>query len=89
MNESIIKIIKENGDVVNYKILFTFKCEEINKDYIAFTDESIDQDGNMNIYIAYYNPDKELNELIPVTDENELNMAMEVFEQVREQYTEE
>lgn len=83
MNESTIKIINENGKSEEFKILFTFRCEELDKDYIAFTNESVDQDGNSIIYIAYYNPELDVNELIPVTDEDELKMAYEVLEEIQ------
>ena len=82
MNESKLKIINENGKFEEYKILFTFRCEELDNDYIAFTNENVDEEGKGIIYIAYYNPDEELNELVPVTDENELKMAYEVLEEV-------
>ena len=84
MNDAVIKLIDENGKYVEYKILFTFKCEELNKDYIAYTKETeeYDENGDMLIYIAYYNPDSEITDLVPVTDEKELEMANEVLEEV-------
>ena len=83
MNESMIKIMDEKGNYQEYKILFTFRCEELDNDYIAFTDGTIDKLGNNIIYIAYYNPESEINELIPVTDEDELEMAYEVLAEIQ------
>ena len=83
MDGAILKIKNEAGILEEYKILFTFRCEELDNDYIAFTKEEVDSEGKSVIYIAYYNPEKEMTELVPVTDEEELKMAYEVLEQIR------
>ena len=84
MENAKIKMLDENGNYVEYRILFTFKCDELNKDYVAFIkeDEEYDENGDMLIYIAYYNPEEELTELIPVTNEDELRLANDVLEEV-------
>ena len=82
MEDTIIKIYEADGNAVDYKILFTFECEELKKNYIAFTKESLDTDGKKIVYVAYYDPNKELNELEPVLDEEELKMAEDVMKQV-------
>lgn len=91
MENAKIKLLDENGNYVEYKILFTFNCEELNKDYIAFVNdpEKYDENGDMLIYIAYYNPEDNedglLTELVPVTDEDELKMAYDVLEQIQDE----
>lgn len=82
MEENIMKIYESNGEAVDYKILFTFECEELGKSYIAFTKDEVDKDGNKVVFVAYYDPEKELNELEPVEDEDELKMAYEVLMEV-------
>lgn len=82
MSEATIRIKNENGVLEEYRVLFTFRCEELDKDYIAFTKDEADNEGKSVIYIAYYNPDEDMTNLIPVTDEDELKMAYEVLEQV-------
>lgn len=84
MDKAVIRLIDENGKYVEYNILFTFRCEELDKDYVAFTKEEqeYDKDGNTLIYIAYYNPNSSLTDLKIVENEDELKMAYEVLEQV-------
>ena len=81
MEDLKIKLF-DSGSTVEYKILFTFECEELGKNYIAFTKEELETQGEKIIYIAYYDPDKDLTELEPVTDEEELKMAEDVLKQV-------
>ena len=83
MSETKLSIINENGSLEEYKILFTFRCEELDNDYIAFTKGEVNENGESIIYIAYYDPNTDLNELIPVTDEDELQMAYEVLKEVQ------
>lgn len=84
MEEAIIKVYENDGSVVDYNVLFTFECEELKKSYIVFTKDDVDADGNKIVYVAYYDPEKEINELEPVVDEEELKMANDVMMQVME-----
>ena len=82
MEQTNIKLYEANGNAVDYKILFTFECEELGKNYIAFTKDEYDELGKKIVYIAYYDPEKELNELEPVKDEEELKMAEDVLNEI-------
>lgn len=78
-----IKISEENG-VKEYKILYTFRCDELDKDYLAYDSEKNDLDGNRIIMIASYNPNEDYSFLEPVTDEEELKMANDVLNNIME-----
>ena len=41
MEDLKIKILDESGNLVEHKILFTFECEELGKNYIAYEDERL------------------------------------------------
>ena len=66
------------------KIICTFECEELGKSYIIFTKNEKDSDGKPIYYVAYYEPNKSLTELLPVTDSDELAMADDVLRQAME-----
>ncbi len=40
-----------------YELLFTFVSEETEKSYVVYTDGSEDEEGNMRVYAASYDPD--------------------------------
>ena len=40
-------VTDKSGKTIEYEILFTFDSEETRKSYIVFTDNSLDEEGNM------------------------------------------
>ena len=46
--------IDEEGKEVVYDVLFTFDSEETNKSYIVYTDNSTDEEGNIQVYASTY-----------------------------------
>ena len=44
----------EEGKEVVYDVLFTFDSEETNKSYIVYTDNTLDEDGNIQVYASTY-----------------------------------
>lgn len=77
MEDLKVKILDEDGNLVEYKILFTFECEELGKSYVAYEDEEKEQ-----ICVASYDPEFDLNKFEPVTDPEELKMAEDVLNQI-------
>lgn len=57
MNEKkVLKIIDNFGKENEYEILIAFKWTKTNKNYIVYTDNSKDENGNLNIFAAIYYP---------------------------------
>jgi len=79
MENTTIKILDDDGNLVEHKVLFTFDCEELGKSYIAFKNEK-----NEQIFVATYNPEVDLNKLEPITNEDELKMINYVLNQMIE-----
>ncbi len=70
MNEKeYLKLIDENGTEMEYEILIAFKWTRTNKNYIVYTDNTNDEDGNLNVFAAIYYP-HDMNKLDSIeTDE--------------------
>ena len=51
-------MLNDKGEEVEYDVLFTFENEETNKNYIVYTDQQKDDDGNMIVYASIYDKDK-------------------------------
>ena len=56
MNNKIFTIL-ENGVKISYDVILTFKSEKTHKNYVVYTDNSLDEDNKLKIYAAIYNPD--------------------------------
>ena len=72
MNESMsFTVLDENGREVKCEALFTFESDETGKSYIVYTDNSVDEDGNTQVFASIYNPDSNEQQLMPIETENE------------------
>lgn len=57
MNEKkTLKIMDDFGKEIEYEILIAFKWTKTNKNYIIYTDNTSDENGNLNIFAAIYYP---------------------------------
>lgn len=56
MENNSFTMLNEAGEEVKYDVLFTFDNEETNKSYIAYTDNTYDDDGNISVYASTYDP---------------------------------
>lgn len=57
MNEKkFLKVIDNFEKEVEYEILCAFKLEKTGKNYIVYTDNTNDEDGNLNIFASIYYP---------------------------------
>ena len=56
MNNKKITTTLPDGTKKEFDVIFTFKNENNDKDYIVYIDNSIDQNNKLRIYAAIYNP---------------------------------
>lgn len=68
--------------VVIYNVLFTLDDKETNKHYVFYSDNSVDDEGNIVIHTSIQDP--KTNELIDITDSKEKEMLEKVLKAVEE-----
>lgn len=57
MNEKkYLKVIDNYGKEVEYEILRAFKLQKTGKNYVVYTDNTNDEDGNLNVLASVYYP---------------------------------
>lgn len=56
MNNKKISTILPNGVKQEFDVIFTFKNELTQKDYIVYTDNSIDGYNKLRVYASIYDP---------------------------------
>lgn len=69
--ENTFICIDENGNHINCKVLFTFDLEKTGKNYIIYTDNTKDENGNIRTYASTFNPDLQETELGAIKTEEE------------------
>lgn len=76
-NKKIIAIIDEKKERQEVEVLCSFKLNENNKNYVIFTKNEIDENGNVTIYA--YELIKEKNELAPISEDIEWTKLKEII----------
>ncbi len=77
--------IMKDGKEVECEVLFTFENEELNKQYIGYTDHSIGENGRKNIYVSSWNPVLGTDKLEDITTQEELDMVRDVLNQIADE----
>jgi len=77
-------VIADNGKEMECEVLFTFESDETKKNYIVYTDNSIDEQGNTRVYASIYEPDQEDLKLTAITDEKEWKVIETILGELQE-----
>ena len=78
-------LIDENGNEVEYDVLFTFESEETNKNYIVYTDQTKDDAGNIQVYASIYDPNDPNSKLEPINTDKEWKVIETILSTLQEE----
>ena len=70
-------LTNEDGIEEEYKTLITFKDNESKMNYVVYTDDSLDENGNLNIFASKFKD--ESSELMAVETDEEWNIIEEIL----------
>lgn len=83
--ENTFKVIDKDGKEIEFEILFTFESDETNKNYMVYTDNTKDENGNTKVYASVFKPDAESLELLPVETEREWKIIETIINSITEE----
>ena len=75
----------EFGNLIECEILMSYICEDNKKMYAFYTDNSYDEEGNLNLYASRFNGEDDNGNLIleDITDEEEWNILDVALEEAK------
>ncbi len=76
-------VTNEDGSQVECTVLFTFKNEVTGKDYIVYTDNTLDEEGNTVVFASIYTPDCDESELLPIETDEEWDMVEKLLDELQ------
>lgn len=79
------KVYDDAGKEIECEVLFTFESDETKKNYIVYTDNTTDDEGNTKVYASIYNPDEDEQKLLPIETDKEWKIIEEILNQIQEQ----
>lgn len=85
MKKNSFSMIDENGNETIYDVLFTFESEETHKNYIVYTDNTKDAQGNVEVYASIYDPNDPHSRLEAIETEKEWKVIETILETLQEQ----
>lgn len=77
------KVINDEGKEVECEVLFTFESDETKKNYIVYTDNTTDEDGNTKVYASIYNPNDDETKLLPIETDKEWKIIETILEELQ------
>lgn len=77
-------VTNEEGKDVEYEVLFTFDSDETKKNYIVYTDNTKDENGNTRVYASIYTPAEEVTELFPIETDKEWKIIDTILKELQE-----
>lgn len=85
MNEETMtfKVINDEGKEIDCEALFTFESDETKKNYIVYTDNTLDEEGNTKVYASIYNPDQDETKLLPIETEKEWKIIETILDELQ------
>ena len=86
-NEEVMtfKVMDDNGKEIECEVLFTFESDETGKNYIVYTDNTQDEEGNTKVYASIYNPDEDETKLIPIESDKEWKIIETILDELQKE----
>lgn len=85
MEENTFKVVNDKGEEVVCHILFTFDSEETKKSYIVYTDDTKDENGNIQVYASVFHPDDPNTKLEEIETEKEWKVIETILDTLQEE----
>ena len=81
--ENTFKVIDREGKEIEFEILFTFESDETKKNYMVYTDNTVDEEGNTKVYASIYTPNSKTTMLEPIETEKEWKIIQTILDELQ------
>ncbi|MBQ6539267.1 MAG: DUF1292 domain-containing protein [Bacilli bacterium] len=85
MDKNSFTIIDPEGVEKTFDVLFTFDNEETKKSYIIYTDNTLDSNGNVEVYASIYDPKDPHSKLEEIKTDKEWKVIETILSSIEEE----
>ena len=78
-------VVDDKGKEIECEPLFTFESEETKKNYVVYTDNTRDKQGNIRVFASIYDVTDKGYRLLPITTEKEWKVVETIIESIQEE----
>ena len=77
------KVKNQFGQEIECEVLFTFESDDSTKNYIVYTDNTKDAQGNTRVYASIYTPNVDESKLLPIETAKEWAIIEIILEELQ------
>ncbi len=85
MKKNSFSMLDEHGNEIVYDVVFTFANEETGKDYIVYTDNTRDENGNVQVFASTYDSTSPKTKLEAIQTDKEWKVIKTILETLQEE----
>lgn len=85
MEKNTFTVLGDDGREITCNVLFTFESDETKKNYIVYTDNSKDDNGNIQVFASIYDPEDPETRLTPIETEKEWKIIETILTTLQEE----
>lgn len=79
------EVFNDLGEKITCNALFTFESDETGKNYIVYTDNTMDEEGHKKVYASTFDPALENPVLGPIETEKEWNIIEDILNKLQKE----
>ena len=88
-NDFVFTVLDEDGKEIVCEVLFTYEDEKTGKNYIVYTDNTLDEDGDTKVFASTFDPNENPPRLHPLETEEEWEQAESILEHLQSEISDE
>lgn len=88
-NKNVFTITNDKGETIECEVILTIESNEFHKNYIVYTDHTMDDTGGLKTYASIYDPTGKSLDLEPVTTDEEWDMIEAILTGAQKQIAQE
>lgn len=82
MEKKVMTIVANDGSIEEVEVIFAFEFKDNKKEYVVYTKNEEDDNGNITVYVSNVNRETGEPRLFGVEDENEWNRIKDVLREL-------
>ena len=86
MEKNTFTVVNDQGQEITCYVLFTFESDETHKNYVVYTDNSVDANGKIQVFASIYDPnEKDGTTLLPIETDKEWTIIETILNELQEE----
>lgn len=80
--KKVMSIVSNDGAIEDVEVILAFEFKDNNKEYVVYTKNEKDENGNVTVYISNIDRSGDEPKLVGVENENEWNKIKDVLREL-------